>query len=151
MKRIEESIKQDQFESHHHKAVLNVLYTASCFQLHINKFLKPFGLTHQQFNVLRILRGQKGQPISLKEVTSRMLDQSSNTSRIIERLRAKQLIERRECALDRRAVDLVITQEGQDLLQQIDQAGLIGHLQLALSHEEAELLNSLLDRMRVNL
>lgn len=146
--RIEEAIKQDNFESPRHKALLNLLYTASWMKLNIGQNFKPFGLTQEQFNVLRILRGQKGKAISLKEVTHRMLDKSSNTSRIVDRLKRKGLVTRSECSEDRRLVDLVITEMGLDLLAEMDKADAANSFPLNLTDEEAILLSKMLDKAR---
>ena len=146
--RIEEAIKQDHFESPRHKALLNLLYTASWMKLNISQNFKPFGLTQEQFNVLRILRGQKGKAISLKEVTQRMLDKSSNTSRIVDRLKRKGLVTRSECTEDRRLVDLVITEMGLDLLKEMDKTDAANTFPLNLTDDEAVLLSSMLDKAR---
>ena len=117
---IEKDIQQEKFKSSHQKAGINIIYTASCMNLHTSHVLRQFDLTPPQFNVLRILRGQFPKAISVNEIISRMLDKSSNASRIVEKLKAKDFIERKECEQDRRQVDVSITQKGLNLLKEID-------------------------------
>jgi DNA-binding MarR family transcriptional regulator len=149
---IEKDIQQEKFKSSHQKAGINIIYTASCMNLHTSHVLRQFDLTPPQFNVLRILRGQFPKAISVNEIISRMLDKSSNASRIVEKLKAKDFIERKECEQDRRQVDVSITQKGLNLLKEIDQMedkfvfG-IG----SLTEEEAETLSTLLDKGRIYL
>jgi len=149
---IEKDIQQGKFKSSHQKAGINIIYTASCMNLHTSHVLKQFDLTPPQFNVLRILRGQFPKAITVNEIINRMLDKSSNASRIVEKLKAKELIERKECEQDRRQVDVSITQKGLILLAEIDQMedkfvfG-IG----SLTAEEAETLSTLLDKGRIYL
>ena len=149
---IEKDIQQEKFKSSHQKAGINIIYTASCMNLHTSHVLRQFDLTPPQFNVLRILRGQFPKAISVNEIISRMLDKSSNASRIVEKLKAKDFIERKECEQDRRQVDVSITQKGLNLLNEIDQMedkfvfG-IG----SLTEEEAETLSTLLDKGRIYL
>lgn len=149
---IEQDIQQVKFKSGHQKAGINIIYTASCMNLHTSHVLKQFDITPFQFNVLRILRGQYPNAITVNEIISRMLDKSSNASRIVEKLRAKQLILRRECEQDRRQVDVSITEKGLDLLKEIDQREdefVFGNG--TLTEEEAETLSMLLDKGRIYL
>lgn len=146
--KLEEEISQKKFKSEHHKALVNVLYTANWLDaIHSGK-LKPHGITGQQFNILRILRGQYPKPASVKLLKERMLDKMSDVSRLVEKLRVKGLLERKICKDDRRNVDVIITQKGLDLLASLD------HIEddlkqfLSLNSEEAEQLNILLDKMR---
>ncbi len=114
------------------------------------QFLKPHGVTLQQYNVLRILRGQYPNPVKVSDITERMLDKMSNASRLVDKLLLKQLAERTECPSDRRAVDVVITQKGLDLLKMLDecQAGWEDGLKERLSEEEAVVISELLDKLR---
>lgn len=146
--RIEEEIKQSRFSSAQQKAVINLFFTASWLRLRNAQHLKSWGITQEQFNVLRILRGQDGKAITVKEVTARMLDKSSNTSRIVDRLLKKELVTRTECPHDRRLVDLIISDKGQKLLAEIDEAGFMDQLAIGLTEEDALMLSSLLDKMR---
>lgn len=129
--------------------VINILFTNSWLQSNQQKVLKDAGLTIQQYNVLRILRGQNGNPIPLMSIAERMIDRMSNCSRIVERLRGKGLVDRRTCEHDRRAVDVVITDQGLQALLQIDP--LVENMEEDFNHisqEEAQLLNDLLDKLR---
>ena len=146
--KIEEEIKQDKFQSVHHKAIINLLYTANWIQSKHQEFLKPFGITAQQFNILRIMRGQFPKSISASEIKSRMLDRNSDVSRLLDRLALKELISKSTCASDKRANDVCITDKGLDLLSRIsiDQKIFVSFLKL--SEEEAEKLSDLLDRSR---
>jgi len=107
-------------------------------------------LTIQQYNVLRILRGQFPNPIKVSDITERMLDKMSNASRLVDKLVAKKLVLRTECPSDRRAVDVVITEKGLELLKQLDdrQGDWDTLLQDKLTSDEATTLSHLLDRLR---
>jgi DNA-binding MarR family transcriptional regulator len=148
--KIEEEIKQGSFPSEQERLMINIMYTGNQFTLRGNRDLKPFDLTTQQFNVLRILRGQKGCPLSVKEMEGRMLDRSSNISRLVDKLLKKSLIERLVCEEDRRRVDLSITAKGMDLLAQIDEVHkeMKSALKEVLTEEEALMANSILDKLR---
>lgn len=145
---IEEEIKQQTFKSSHQKALINLLYTASWLQSKQQEFFKPFKITAQQFNILRILKGQHPKSISATEIKSRMLDKNSDVSRLLDRLVAKDLISKRVCPNDKRATDVNITEHGLDLLkilatyqEEIDGV-------LALTEGEAMQLSQLLDKCR---
>jgi DNA-binding MarR family transcriptional regulator len=148
---IEQDIQQKAFKNPHQKAAINVMFTASFLSLQAQQLLKTFDLTLPQFNILRILRGQHPKSTTVNILIDRMIDKSSNASRIVEKLRAKQLVERKVCENDRRAVDVTITPSGLDLLQQIDSEEKHFFLGLhSLSNEEAEQLSALLDKGRLN-
>jgi len=150
--RIEDVIKQDKFASVYQKAMVNLFYTNSVAANRFALLFKPYGLSMQQFNVLRILKGQKGKPASINLLIDRMLDKQSNASRLVEKLRLKGLVERLECPTDRRKVDVVITKKGLALLD--DLASVEEDLLFRLKHltqNEAETLNNLLDKLRLNL
>lgn len=147
---IEEEIKQKTFASPHHKVVVNLIYTNNWLVSRHADALKPFGLSIQQYNVLRILRGQFPNAITVNAIIDRMLDKMSNASRLVDKLVAKELVNRVECPKDRRAVDVSITDKGLGLLAEIDrqsgewQADIVERL----SDEEAEQLSGLLDKIR---
>jgi DNA-binding MarR family transcriptional regulator len=130
--------------------IVNLLYTSNWLAGHQTQELKPFKLTLQQYNVLRILRGQHPNPIKVSDITERMLDKMSNASRLVDKLVAKKLVQRTECPSDRRAVDVIITEKGLALLKQMDarQDALNVSLENKLTAEEAEWLSQLLDRLR---
>jgi DNA-binding MarR family transcriptional regulator len=113
--------------------------------------LKQFDLTSQQFNVLRILRGQKGNPISVKDIHSRMLDSTSNVSRLVDKLLVKDLIVRITCPSDRRRVELTITSKGLSILSKIDEMFVEKKQKLksVISEEEAKMANAILDKFRI--
>jgi len=148
--RIEEAIQQKRFRSEYQKLVVNLLYSASWLQQFSNQLLKPYGISQEQFNILRILRGMHPEPATVKLLTERMIDKMSNASRLVEKLRVKGLVERHECPLDRRRVDVLITQKGLDLIERASQAmDVQGDAYMSgLNLEEATLLNSLLDKLR---
>lgn len=146
---LEKEIQQTKFRSERHKAVLNILFTASWLQCQQQRLFKEYGLTPQQYNVLRILRGQKGTPISVNGILERMLDRSSNASRLIDKLKEKNLASRLECKNDRRQMDILITPEGLDLLKKMDNE--IDQTEQgfgALSESDAATINRILDQMR---
>lgn len=146
---IGEDIQQKSFRSEYSKAIINIFYTSSWLSQRHQEIFKTRDLTAPQFNVLRILRGQHPKPATVNLIIERMLDKSSNASRILDRLERKGLVIRRQCPSDRRAVDVVISDTGLELLAEMD--GKMEELQkklIALSSEEAEQLNRLLDKMR---
>ncbi len=147
--RLEEEIKQKQFSSPYQRLALNIIFTASWLQTQSARALKPYGLTSQQYNVLRILRGQQPNPASVGLLQERMLDKSSNASRLVDKLFAKKLVDRKTCPSDRRQVDIRITQKGLDLLTELDPVMKMWDTQLkTLSEQEAQLVGELLDKLR---
>lgn len=147
--KLEAAIKQQAFKSEWLKADINLYYTAAHLNNRKNLVLKPFNLSIQQFNILRILRGQKGNPISMKEISNRMIDKMSNASRLVEKLRAKELVERKSCPNDRRAVEVVITGRGLETLEAASLAlerGVMEYMK-QLGDHEAKKLNDLLDQI----
>lgn len=147
MKRIEEEIRQTKFTSVHQKAVVNLIFTSNWLQNKQHDFFKSFGITGQQFNILRILKGQYPNSISGTEIKSRMLDRNSDVSRLLDRLAGKNLVTKKTCPNDKRASDVLITEEGLKLLNQINKTQKQDYI-LALSDEEAETLSALLDKAR---
>lgn len=148
---IEIDIKQTTpFRTPYHRVLVNLIYTSNWVGDSQMRILKPFGLTLQQYNVLRILRGQSPNPVKVSDITERMLDKMSNASRLVDKLVLKKLAQRTECPSDRRAVDVVITEKGLSLLRQLDerQAEWDVDLQIKLTEAEAVQLSVLLDRLR---
>ncbi len=146
--KLEEAIKQSKFKNEHHKLLLNVIYAAGVVNAQQTRFFKVYDISPQQYNVLRILRGQHPNPASVGLVQERMLDQMSNASRLIEKLKLKNLLTRRECKLDRRQVDIVITEKGLSLLESIDKEfGDFENNLANLNVDEARMLNELLDKL----
>ena len=151
--RIEDEIKQPTFHDDHQKAYINLVYTAGWLEVRQAAAFKPFGLTLPQFNVLRILRGRHPEPATVALLIERMLDKTSNASRIVDRLEAKQLVTRTVCPANRRAVDIRVTEAGLRLLRQLDDAQAVWANQLSLGQlNAAELrqLNGLLDKIRTS-
>ncbi|HMF70891.1 MAG TPA: MarR family transcriptional regulator [Flavitalea sp.] len=147
MKRIEEEIQQQKFTSVHQKAVVNLIYTSNWLQNKQQEHFKTFGVTGQQFNILRILKGQYPKTISATEIKGRMLDRNSDVSRLLDRLEAKKLITKKTCPNDKRASDVLITLEGISLLRQVSKTENQDRV-LALSDDEANTLSDLLDKAR---
>jgi len=147
---IETDIKQKKFRSAYQRLSINLTYTSNWLGYKQLELFKEHDITSQQFNVLRILRGQQSNAIKVTEIAERMLDKNSNTSRLIDKLLAKNLAERTSCPSDRRAVDVIITKEGLDLLSKMDPVmeEWENSLSSVLTQEEADLMSSLLDRMR---
>lgn len=147
--RIEDEIKQVKFENEFHKLTINLLFSGKWISDLLNNHHKQFDITSQQYNVLRILRGQYPKAATVNLVSSRMIDRMSNVSRLIDKLESKGLAKRILCENDRRQVDITITQDGLDLLQKIDiQQSVIQLKYNNLTEEEATSLNNLLDKFR---
>ncbi|TAE00123.1 MAG: MarR family transcriptional regulator [Bacteroidetes bacterium] len=146
---LEEEIKQSKFESEQQKAMLNLMFTSGWIALLQSKFFKKYDISSQQYNVLRILRGQAKKPIMLCEIANRMLDKSSNATRLVEKLRLKDLIDRQLCKENRRQVDIRITDKGLELLAEIDiKMKTINNFMDQISEQESKTLNLILDKMR---
>lgn len=147
--KIEEAIKQKKFKSEYQKLFINIIYTANWLNNESIKTLKPFGISPQQYNVLRILKGQHPNAISVNNIIDRMLDKNSNASRLVDKLKQKELVEREICPEDRRQVDIKITNKGLDLLESISKKmDDFINLKDAISVEEAAQINGLLDQLR---
>ena len=146
---LEQDIQQEHFRSEKQKAFINILYTYHQAVSATNAIFKDYGITRQQFNVLRILRGQHPGAASVGLIKERMLDKMSDASRIVERLRLKGLIIRAQSNKDKRAADISISKTGLQLLNQIDPLILEYEEQnINLSDDEATTLNTLLDKFR---
>ncbi|MDO7852213.1 MarR family winged helix-turn-helix transcriptional regulator [Hymenobacter convexus] len=147
--RIEDEIKQPTFRDEYQKAIINLVYTTGWLQLRQATAFKTFGLTLPQFNILRILRGQHPLPATVALLIDRMLDKTSNASRIVDRLEEKKLVTRTVCPANRRAVDIRITPAGLELLKTIEDSGLMEKNGTQfLTPDEARQLNALLDKIR---
>lgn len=146
---IEEAIHQKQFSDLRVKSDVNITFTASWLMVEKTRVLRPFGLTMQQFNVLRILKGAKEGPVSIRYITERMIDKASNASRLVDKLVEKEWVLRKICPMDRRQVEVSISPEGVSILENASQA--VRNSQVVfntLSDQEMELLNHLLDKIR---
>jgi MarR family transcriptional regulator, 2-MHQ and catechol-resistance regulon repressor len=145
---IEKDIHQNNFVSSKQKAMLNLMYTYGWVMEQIKAFLSKEDITHQQFNILRILRGA-GQPLSTLQIRERMLDKMSDTSRIVDRLVVKELVQKVTCPKDKRLVDVTITDKGLKLLRKLDsESEHMQHIMDGLSETDAGHLSNLLDKLR---
>ena len=147
---LEKEIQQVKpFRNNYHKAAVNLIFTGKwMIQFHSDIF-KQYNLTFQQYNILRILRGRNHRAATVKLIRERMLDRMSDASRIIELLRKKKLVERNICGEDRRKMDVVITQKGLDILEEIEkESERMDNRLSALNEKEIVLLNDLLDKVR---
>lgn len=148
--KVEFELKNSKPMAPRQRAIVNVLFTASWLDCLLTRGLRPFGLTHPQYNILRILNGSHPKGLSVLDIKSRMIDRSSNVSRLVEKLRQNNLAERVPHSEDRRMVVITISEAGKKLLVDIEKAlfsadGMPGH---ALSEAEATELAYLLDKMR---
>ena len=148
---LSESIKQKKpFRNPYHKTSVNIIFTGRwLFNLH-NELFKSYGITAQQYNILRILKGQYPQSATVKHIRERMLDKMSDASRIVENLRIKELVTRELNAKNRRKVDVRITQKGIDILNLIEESEseTMDSFVSKINEEETEMLNILLDKIR---
>ncbi|MFZ6014325.1 MAG: MarR family winged helix-turn-helix transcriptional regulator [Bacteroidota bacterium] len=146
---LEKDIKQKEFHSFYHKAILNILYTQNYLVTIMADVFKDYDITRQQYNVLRILRGQYPGHASINLIKDRMIDKMSDTSRIVERLRLKGLIAREDGKSDKRSVEVTITHNGLDLLEKMqDRVDQFEDALNNLSLDEVIELNRLLDKIR---
>lgn len=146
---LSKDIHQRDYHSEYHKAILNILYTHNYLVTNMAGLFREFDITRQQYNVLRILRGQYPGHASINLIKDRMLDKMSDTSRIVERLRIKGLISRTDNMRDKRSVEIRITTAGLSLLEKMDQP--VNGFERFLSNlslEETRALNLLLDKLR---
>jgi DNA-binding MarR family transcriptional regulator len=147
---LEEVIKTKPIKDPYQRAFLNIIYTGNWLVTKVNQLLKPYDLTEPQYNVLRILRGQQGNTMSLFEIQDRMIQKMSNVSRLIDKLLDKGLVVRKECEVNRRKVDILITQKGLDMLTELEPAidKTFAVISNNLNEEQAAMLAQLLDMMR---
>ena len=146
---LEQDIKQEKFGSEFDKAAINILFTSSWLSnVNASRF-KPHDITPEQFNVLRILRGSHPKAMMLADITSRMIDKSSNCTRLVEKLRQKGLVKREICEGNRRQVDISITEKGLSVLKKIDleESEWLSTLR-NITKTEAQELNRILDKLR---
>lgn len=146
---LEQDIKQKKFDNEYEKAIINILFTSSWIESANLKRFKPHGVTPQQYNVMRILRGSHPKKLMLNDIASRMIDKNSNATRLVEKLRQKDLVTRDQCPGNRRQVDIAITEKGLALLADID-TETDNWLKTfkGLTLNECKNLNELLDKLR---
>lgn len=145
---IADEIKQKKFTNHYQRATVNILFTAGWLDVLMTRMLRPHGITHQQYNVLRILRGQEPECASVGLIQERMIERSSNASRLVDKLHEKGLAIRKVNKDDRRQVDIRITKAGLMLLKDLDDKIDNGPVDFGISEEEALQLSNLLDKLR---
>ncbi|TXB65979.1 MarR family transcriptional regulator [Vicingus serpentipes] len=148
--KLEDEIKQKKFKNEFQKLALNIIFTGNWLNSNSIKTFKPFGISPQQYNVLRILKGQHPDAISVNCIAERMLDKNSNASRLVDKLKIKNLVKREICEHDRRQVDIAITDKGIDLLKQMESISdlIDAKIKSSLSDDEAAQLNLFLDKIR---
>lgn len=148
--RIEEIIKSNVTMDDAKKVILNLMYTQTVIADKFNEILKPYDLSSEQYNVLRILRGQKGCPANMCLIQERMIAKNSNTTRLIDKLLLKELVTREVCPQNRRKIEVQITNKGLALLEELDPKVLENEKIFAdnLTQEELEQLNTLLEKYR---
>jgi len=147
--RLEDAIQQTRpFRNEHHKVMVNLLYTNNHLEERSRDFLKQQNISLQQYNILRILRGAR-KPLSTMQIRERMLDRMSDTSRIIDRMVLKGLVEKKQNANDKRLVDITITEKGLQILVELDKKNNeLESIASTLTADEAKMLNDLLDKLR---
>jgi len=147
--KLEDEIQQKKFKNIQQKLMLNLIYTTNWLTAKQDSLFKDSDVTVQQYNVLRILRGQYPNPCNIKLIKERMLDRMSDASRIVDKLFTKQLLLRKECPNDRRSVDIIITDKGLELLKSLDYIDELSKENIkSLNDEEINTLNNLLDKLR---
>jgi DNA-binding MarR family transcriptional regulator len=146
---IGKEINSDKFDNNHQKSIVNLIYTYGWITNLLRQCLNKHDITPQQYNVMRILRGQHTKPATINLIKERMLDKMSDASRIVNRLEQKKIV---DCAInadDRRALDVLITQKGLDILSKLDKELLFDEiLAKDFNNTDAGILSDLLDKMR---
>jgi len=147
--KLEEAIKSNKFKNEVHKAALNILYTAWWLKTIMSKELKEYGLTHEQYNVLRILKGRHPEQICVKEIACRMIERSSNVPRIIDRLETKKLVKRASSDTDKRETVIVLTPAGINILEHgTDRINKLIEKTILIDEEKASALSNSLEELR---
>jgi DNA-binding MarR family transcriptional regulator len=146
--KLEQAIQTGKFSSDKHKAVLNILYRAWIVKTKISRELKPFGMSHEQYNVLRILKGSYPNAMRVKDIGSRLIEKSSNVPRIIDKLEDKKMVQRLASPEDNRETLINLTASGIKILEASTRSMQPNTIQsLPLTEKEAALLNQLLDKI----
>jgi DNA-binding MarR family transcriptional regulator len=145
---IEKDIQQTNFRNEFQKMGINIIYTANWLNEKMGQILSTEDITQQQYNILRILRGSDA-PLSTLKIRERMLDKMSDTSRIVDRLIVKDLVEKTACIKDKRLVDITVTKKGLQLLEKLDALNeQIDSILKGVSEKEATTINQILDKLR---
>jgi MarR family transcriptional regulator, 2-MHQ and catechol-resistance regulon repressor len=146
---IDKDIHQIKFRNQRQKAMINILFTYGWTIEKIKRYLAKEDITHQQYNILRILRGSHPEPLSTLQIRERMLDRMSDTSRIVDRMVLKGLVRKTPSPKDKRLVDVILTEKGQKLVQKMDaETDRFDAIMKSLTESEAEMLSNLLDKLR---
>jgi DNA-binding MarR family transcriptional regulator len=145
---LEHEIKQSKFKSQRQKGFLNILYTSNYLRDKTAPFFKENGILQQHYNVLRIVRGKKGEPTSPGQIIEVMLDKGRDLTRLVDKLVKIGYLERRTSPINRRKVEIFITCEGENIIEIIDQKITKFYAELGINEGEAEILNNLLDKLR---
>lgn len=149
MPKIEELVKVKQFASPWHRATINIIYTNNWLNVMLEKRANAKQITLQQFNVLRVLRGQYPNPVTNNLLKERLLTKTPDISRLVDRIVSKGLVSREKNSVDKRAVDLLITDKGLDLLEEIETDMMLDDvLPENISSDDCLKLSELLDRFR---
>lgn len=147
--KLEQAIQSTRFKSEVHKAGLNILYTAWWLKTVMSRELKEFGLTHEQYNVLRILKGKHPELICVKDIACRMIEKNSNVPRIIDRLEIKKLVKRATSEADKRETVISLTQSGIAVLEaSTHRINAIFDDVMVINEGEALAINQLLEKVR---
>jgi len=148
---IEQDIQQSSFRNEYQKMAINIIFTANWLNEHIGRVLSNEEITHQQYNILRILRGSD-KPLSTLQIRARMLDKMSDTSRIVDRLVVKGFVDKNSCEKDKRLVDITLSKKGHQLVDSLDKFNAqIDELLMGVNEKEAATLNQILDKLRAQL
>ena len=148
--KLEDAIQTNKFKNEVHKASINLMYSAWWIKTILTRELKEYGLTHEQYNVLRILKGKHPESLCVKDIAGRMIEKNSNIPRIIDRLVIKKLVKRGTSSQDRRETNITLTGAGISILESSTQEiNKTIDSQLNLNEEEAEQLNRLVEKMRI--
>lgn len=148
--KIEDVLKSTVPMDNSKKIILNILYTQNVITENFNEILKPYDISGEQYNVLRILRGQKGNPANMCVIQERMLAKTSNTTRLVDKLLLKELVTRKVCPENRRKIEVMITKKGLDVLKELDPKVTQHEESFSknLNTDEIELLSQLLEKYR---
>ncbi len=147
--KLEQAIQSNKFKDEMHKASLNILYTAWWLKTRMSNELKGYGLTHEQYNVLRILKGKHPEQMCVKNITCRMIERSSNVPRIIDRLEIKKLVKRSVSPTDRRETVITLTQSGLTILEaSTEKINALMEDMVKIETADAKQLNELLEKLR---
>ena len=145
---IEKEIPRNYFRNSSHKALVNILYTSNWILEKLKQFLESEDITHQQYNILRILNNSET-PLSTLQIREQMLDKMSDTSRIVERLLKKNLVNKQTCRYDKRLVDVTISDKGLQLLRRLEKkTHELDSIISNLNSEDVDTVNLLLDKIR---